>query len=154
MLTEDLIHYRRQVETELTGNILPFYLNHAVDPQYGGFYGYIAADLTVQPNAPKALIQNSRILWAFAHAYRVLSRPEYLALAERACHYLLDYFWDADNGGLYWLLDHQGRPVEPIKMGYGQTFGVYALSEYHLATGHQENLDKAIALFHLIERHL
>ena len=68
MLTEDLIRYRDQVEAELTGNILPFYLNHAVDPHDGGFYGYIAADLTVQPQAPKALIQNSLILWAFAHA--------------------------------------------------------------------------------------
>ncbi len=153
MTTDSLAQYRRQVETELTGNILPFYLNHAVDHEHGGFYGLIANDLAVQPEAPKGLIQNCRILWTFSQAYRLLKTPSYLVMADRAYHYLLDCFWDSNYGGLYWLLDYQGKPLDTTKMMYGQAFGIYGLAEYYHATGQRESLDRAIALVQLLDRH-
>jgi len=30
---------RQRVEQELLGNILPFWIKHAVDEEHGGFYG-------------------------------------------------------------------------------------------------------------------
>lgn len=146
--------YHQQVEAELTGNILPFYIQWAVDEKNGGFYGLIERDLTVPHDAPKGLIQNSRILWAFAHAYRRLPRPEYLQLADRAYRYLLEKFWDDEFGGLYWQVDAAGKPQDTTKMGYGQAFVIYALVEYFLATRNKASLNKARDLFRLIERHL
>lgn len=152
MTTDPLAQYRRQVETELTGNILPFYLNHAIDHEHGGFYGLIANDLAVQPEAPKGLIQNCRILWTFSQAYRLLKTPSYLGMADRAYHYLLDCFWDSNYGGLYWLLDYRGKPLDTTKMMYGQAFGIYGLAEYYRATGQRESLDRAITLVQLLDR--
>lgn len=152
-MKDKLQQYQTEVTQELTHNILPFYLNYVIDWEHGGFYGLITHNLTIQPEAPKALVQNSRILWAFAQAYRELGDPIYRDIADRAFHYLLDYFWDNQSGGLYWLLDYQGRPLEPIKMIYGQAFGIYGLSEYYLATGSEESLAKAIALYRLIEEY-
>lgn len=100
------------------------YLNHAIDEKNGGFYGFIAADLTIPPDAPKVLIQNSRLLWTFAHAYRRLDRPEYRRVADRAYDYLLTHFWDDKFGGLFWLLDVYGRPQDTTKWVYGQAFGI------------------------------
>ena len=154
MSIDALLDYRQQVQNELTDNILPFYINHAIDRQHGGFYGYISNNLTLRPDAPKALIQNSRILWTFSHAYRILGNPNYLKLADRAFQYLQDYFWDDEHSGLYWLLDYQGQPQDTTKMGYGLAFGIYGFSEYFLAGGNQASLDKAIALYQLIEQHL
>lgn len=153
MVRETLQDYRGQVQAELTGNILPFYLNHAVDVHHGGFHGFIAGDLHVPPGAPKGLIQHSRILWTFAQAHRRLNNPAYLALATRAYDYLVDYFWDQIDGGLYWRLEPSGRPQNPVKMVYGQAFGIYAFSEYYLATRNRASLDKAICLYRLVERH-
>ena len=64
-------NFRQRVETELRSNILPFWLKHAVDEQYGGFRGQMSNDLTIDPLAPKGLILNARILWTFSKAFSV-----------------------------------------------------------------------------------
>ena len=146
-------HYRAEVERELIDNILPFYVNYVVDEIHGGFYGYVANDRSVQPGAPKGLIQVTRILWTFAAASRIAGDPVYPAMAARAYDYLLAHFWDRAHGGLVWMVDPPGRPLQRFKMVYGQAFGIYAFSEHFLATGQPASLDRALALYHLLEQH-
>jgi cellobiose epimerase len=143
--------WRERVERELLGDILPFWLNHAVDHEFGGFRGQIANDLTIDPLAHKGLILNARILWTFAKAYKVYGDEVYLRTAQRAYEYLQRYFWDAEFGGVYWMVDHLGNPVETKKRIYGQAFTVYALAEYAAASAEKEPLQKAIALHRMIE---
>src|SRR5690606_37426918 len=57
------------------------------------------------------------------------------------------------HGGVYWMVDYQGKPVQTKKQIYAQAFALYAFAEYYLATHHQESLDEAVNLFTLIERH-
>jgi mannobiose 2-epimerase len=142
---------RQQVETELRTNILPFWLEHAIDDQYGGFRGQIPNDLTVDPFTHKGLILNARILWAFSKAFSVYGEEVYRQTARRAYDYLTEHFWDAEFNGVYWLVDYLGRPVEPKKRIYGQAFTVYSLAEYHRATGDQGALTRAMRLFEAIE---
>ncbi len=142
---------RERVERELLGDILPFWLNYAVDHKYGGFRGQIANDLTIDPLAHKGLILNARILWTFAKAYKVYGGDVYLRTAQRACDYLRRYFWDAEFGGVYWMVDHLGNPVDTKKRIYGQAFTVYALAEYAAANEQKEPLEMAIALHLKIE---
>ena len=146
-----LSQLRGDVEQELTGNILPFYLEHALDEQQGGFYGRIDNDNRIHHQAAKGLIQNSRYLWTFSRAFRQLQVHEYRILADRAYAYLRDHFWDQDAGGLFWLVDYQGRPLRSDKYIYGQSYGVYGLSEYYLATGDESSLHLATTLFQLLE---
>ena len=110
---------RRKVEAELVNGILPFWLNHTIDEQYGGFRGQIANDLTSDPQAPKGLILNARILWTFSKAFSVYRNPLYLAAARRAYDYISRFFWDRDFGGVYWMLDCEGRPLDTKKRIYG-----------------------------------
>ncbi|MGA2299975.1 MAG: AGE family epimerase/isomerase [Candidatus Acidiferrum sp.] len=142
---------RERVERELRGDILPFWLNYAVDREYGGFRGQIANDLTIDPLAHKGLILNARILWTFAKAYKVYGDDVYLRTARRAYEYLRRYFWDVEFGGVYWMVDHLGNPVETKKRIYGQAFTVYALAEYAAASAEKEPLEMAIALHRKIE---
>ena len=142
---------RERVERELLGDILPFWLNYAVDLEYGGFRGQIANDLTIDPLAHKGLILNARILWTFAKAYRVYRDDVYLRTARRAYEYLRRYFWDPEFGGVYWMVNHRGNPVETKKRIYGQAFTVYALAEYAAASAQKEPLEKAVVLHRMIE---
>jgi len=142
---------RERVEKELLGDILPFWLKYAVDEEYGGFRGQIANDLTIDPLAHKGLILNARILWTFAKAYKVYGGEVYLRTARRAFDYLRRYFWDENFGGVDWMLDHLGKPVETKKRIYGQAFTVYALAEYASASTEKGPLQKAIELYRLIE---
>ena len=142
---------RQRVETELRSNILPFWVQYAIDEQYGGFRGQIANDLTIDPLAPKGLILNARILWTFSKAFSVYGEEVYLRTARRAYDYIAQFFWDAEFNGVFWLLDYLGRPLESKKRIYGQAFTVYALTECHRATHDQESLRKAIRLYEALE---
>ncbi len=142
---------RQKVETELLSDILPFWINNTIDDQYGGFRGQIANDLTIDPHAPKGIILNTRILWSFARAFSVYRNPVYLATARRAYEYLTRYFLDAEFGGVYWILDFDGRPIDTKKRIYGQAFAVYALAEYSHASGNPDALAMALRLVEQIE---
>jgi len=141
-----------RIRTELVGNILPFWPRYALDRAGGGFFGEIGDDLTVRPKAPRASVVNTRILWTYATAARVIG-PEWNALAEWAYDYVANHFWDKDEGGLFWSVDYQGAPLDPRKQTYSQAFGIYALSEYYRLTGDPKALERAQRLYELIEEH-
>ena len=142
---------RRRVEQELCSNILPFWLKYAIDAEFGGFRGQITNDLVIDPLAPKGLILNARILWTFSKAYSVYGQDVYLEAARRAYDYIVEHFWDAEFGGVYWMLDHRGRPVDRKKRIYGQAFTIYALAEYHSATAEADSLERATRLYQIVE---
>jgi cellobiose epimerase len=146
-----LYDLRRKVEAELKSDILPFWLKHTIDDEYGGFRGQIANDLTIDPHAAKGLILNARILWTFSKAFATYRDPVYLATAQRAYEYLIHYFWDSEFGGLYWMVDYQGRPIDTKKRIYGQAFSIYALAEYYHALGDAEILARAMRIVEQIE---
>jgi mannobiose 2-epimerase len=146
-----MVNLRQQVETELRTNILPFWLEHAIDEQYDGFRGQIANDLTIDPFAHKGLILNARILWTFSKAFSVYGEEVYHQTARRAYDYIIEHFWDTEYDGFFWLVDYLGRPAESKKRIYGQAFVVYSLAEYYRATGDQGALTRALRLFEAIE---
>jgi len=142
---------RQKVEAELLSDILPFWLKYSIDDEFGGFRGQISNDLTIDPHAAKGLILNSRILWTFSKAFSVYHDPLYLAAARRAYEYLTRYFWDAEFGGVYWMLDYLGKPHDTKKRIYGQAFTVYSLAEYFHASGDADALEKALRMVRSIE---
>lgn len=142
-----------QVRQELQGNILPFWIDHTVDQQHGGFIGYIDQEMKPESNADKGLVLNARILWTYAAAYRVFPQEKYLQMAQRAYAYLMAHFLDREHGGFYWMVDYKGHPVQDKKQVYGQAFVIYALAEYHLARPNQEALDMAVDIYHLLEKY-
>ena len=139
-----------RIRRELTENILPFWMRHAVDRENGGFYGTISNDLAVGKQSPRAAVINTRILWTFSAACGLVDSA-YRETADWACKYVLDKFWDAEYGGVYWMVDHLGRPLSDRKQIYAQAFAIYALSEYFRATGNPESLERAKELYRLIE---
>jgi mannobiose 2-epimerase len=151
MQIDALCEMRDAIHGELFKNILPFWMKRTPDEKHGGFYGGISNDLIVDERAPKSLIVNARILWTFSAAQHFRPDPDYLKTARRAYDYLLHHFWDLLYGGAYWMLDHEGRPIDRKKKIYGQAFLVYAFAEYHRATGEPLAKEKAIQLFGLIE---
>jgi mannobiose 2-epimerase len=141
------------MEQDLRENVLPFWMRQVPDEAHGGFLGQVGDDLTVDPVGPKGGVLNARILWTFAAAFRRYREPAYLETADRALSYLLSHFWDETHGGIYWMLDHEGRPLADRKQTYAEAFAVYGLSEYHRATGSAEALDRAVELYRSIEEH-
>jgi mannobiose 2-epimerase len=148
-----LATWRRQIETELTGNILPFWIEHTVDVGHGGFVGALTNDLEIHNEAPRSSVICARILWTYAAAFRRFRRPTYLKMAARAYSYLTEVFWDDQHQGVYWQVNAEGHPINLRKHSYAQAFAIYGLAEYYLATGDEQSLARARQLFALFERH-
>lgn len=142
-----------QFRKELTDNILAYWIDKMQDCENGGFYGRIDGNENLQPKANKGAILNARILWTFSSAYRILKKPEYLEMANRAYQYMLSYFLDKEYGGIYWELDYTGKPVNTKKQIYAQGFALYGFSEYYRITQKKEVLNHAKEIFYLIEKY-
>ena len=143
---------KQEAESMVKEHILPFWMN-MLDEQNGGFYGEADFYGKINKTADKGCILNSRILWTFSSAYRVFKDHSYLEYAAHAKEFLFNMFLDKDYGGLYWLVDHTGKPVNTRKQFYNLAFGIYALSEYYLASGDESSLKLAMDLFDLLEKH-
>lgn len=140
------------VEHELLTNILPFWLRYGIDAEFGGFRGRVSNDLKIDPRADKGLILNARILWTFSRVCDVYRKEEFRGAARRAYEYVLRHFHDDLHGGFYWMVDYHGAATDTRKRIYGQAFAIYALTEYHRATGEQRALDLAIETHRAIEK--
>jgi mannobiose 2-epimerase len=150
---KQLKHLYKELEWEIHENILPFWMNQAVDLENGGFFGRITYYGTAVKNSPKGSVLNARILWAFSAAYNLTGRPEYLVSARRAYGYFSNCFIDKQNGGVVWSVSTEGETENSRKQVYAQAFAIYALSEFHLADGNKEAILQAIDIYNLIEKY-
>lgn len=144
---------RHQIKQELIQNILPFWMNHTVDRENGGFYGALTNDLVIHNEIPRSATLCARILWVYSTAYRRFGLPEYLSMARWAYDYLTRVFWDHEEGGVYWEVDYKGHAVSARKHHYAQAFAIYGLTEYFHATQEPTSLMLARDLFHFLEKH-
>jgi len=143
---------KQEAERMVRENILPFWQG-IVDKENGGFYGEADFYGRVNKDADKGCILNSRILWTFSAAYRIFADEAYSTCAAHARDFLSSAFLDKEYGGLYWLVDKKGSPLNTRKQFYNIAFGIYALSEHYLACGDRSSLELALSLFSLMEKY-
>ncbi len=141
-----------EIEQELR-DIAAWWSANSIDREQGGFHGEIDADNNPVPGAGKGIVLNARILWFFSAATAHLRDPALRRLADRALDYLERHFIDPGHGGVYWELDAEGRALDTKKQGYAQAFAIYALCARYRATGRAASIERAHAIFALIEAH-
>ena len=150
----ELRRLRAELERELTGRILPYWMTRAADERNGGYVGLITADDDARhEDAPKGAIVHARIVWTFAAASRVLGDCAYRQAADRAVAFFRARFLDRAYGGVYWMVNADGTVRDARKHVYAQAFAIYALSEHYRATGDEASLEQARDIFRLVERH-
>ncbi|WP_337912750.1 AGE family epimerase/isomerase [Cohnella zeiphila] len=147
--------WQEKLTNELQDNILGYWQKNTVDDIYFGFVGEVRGNGEKVAEADKGLVLHARILWTFASAYRWRRDEVYLQLARRAYETLNARFRDPEHGGLYWMIDVQGRPVQAKKQVYGQAFVIYALAEFARAS--EADAADALAwaedIYRLLEKH-
>ena len=142
----DLAKYQQELNQELD-NILSFWKNFTIDEVNGGFVGKIDHNNHIDEIAPKGSVLNARILWTFSASYNLKKEPGCLLLADRAFEYIKDHFIDQEFGGVYWMLDAKGKPLDTKKQVYAVAFTIYALSEYFIASKVEQSKNLAISLY-------
>jgi cellobiose epimerase len=146
-------HYLHQeLKAELEA-ILNYWTLYSPNPDTGGFYGKIDNDNIPDAAAPTGLVMCSRILWAFSAGAAMSENRQHREIADRAFHYILDYFIDKEEGGAFWSLLPDGQPSDTKKQLYGQAFCLYGLAEYYRLSGDKKALQTAAGLYKQMELH-
>ena len=140
----------QEIKKELIEHIIPFWRNLR-DDQWGGYYGFVGHDLTLDKKADKGCILNSRITWFFSNAYTLLKDPALLDEAKHGYEFMRDFCIDRVNGGIFWSMTYDGSPSDTTKHTYNQAFCIYALASYYEASKDAEALKLAYQLFDIIE---
>lgn len=151
-ITEKLKQYQSEMEAELKA-ILAYWMHFAPDEMNRGFYGKIDNNNNVFPHSPKGSVLNARILWSFSAAYNLTREPKYLAVAQNAYDYIVEYFIDKEYGGVFWTVDYIGVPADTKKQVYAIAFFIYACSEYYKSCQLEEVKQAAIHLYQQMERY-
>jgi mannose/cellobiose epimerase-like protein (N-acyl-D-glucosamine 2-epimerase family) len=139
----------------LNGTLLPFWLDRCRDPEGGGFLTYFDRDGRRTGETDKTFLMQIRTLYTLASAHRAgYGGGRCAELAREGADFILDHYWDDTHGGWIWIADRYGRPVSQAKIGYGQCFGVYAFSEYFLASGDPRGREAALRTYETIQAHM
>ncbi len=147
---EDMEGFVNEIRNHLETRLIPFW-ERLKDEEHGGYYGYVDYDLNIRKDYEKGCILNSRILWFFSNAYRLLGGEHLKEDAAWAYRFLRDYCLDREFGGVYWSVTCDGRMKDDTKHTYNQAFAIYALASYYDAVKDEEALELAKKLQRLIE---
>ncbi len=152
-MTGKLKQLKKEFENELTDIILNYWATNVYDPKRRTFYGEIDFYENKNPEAALSAVLVSRIMWTFSAASHWYPAAVYKKMADEAYRILNETFWDEENGGIYWSVETDGKPVDKKKQFYAEAFFIYALAEYHLAFDDDSALKRAINVFDLMEKH-
>jgi mannose 2-epimerase len=141
-----------EVQDHLRDELLPFWLTHGVDKEYGGFLTYFDKNGKATGETMKTLVCQTRMIFTYASAHRAgFGEGKFLQMARDGVNFLLDHFWDDDHFGWMWTAEQDGRPINKSKIMYGQSFGIYSLSEYTMASGDYRGMEWAVKTYEVIE---
>ena len=126
-----------QLRDLLLNNHLPFWRKVAGKPGIEGFDFNYGTDGAWLGPARRVIVGQARTLWLFARLLRSpFAASGDAAIASHGYAYLTRRFWDTEHGGFFWELNWRDHaPTKPHKDLYGQSFALFALSEYARATG-------------------
>ncbi len=142
------------VQNHLFDGIIPFWSARALDTQYGGFLTNFDALGEVLPCPEKYVNTQCRLIWWFSTLHRRFPQMEEAAeMAGHGVEFLLKNFWDEKYGGFYWKVKRDGSELDAAKIVYGESFCIYALSEYYRATRDTRALEYASLTFDLLQKY-
>jgi cellobiose epimerase len=137
----------------LQHNVLPFWIDHAVDKEHGGLLGRLDREGHPIPPGDKSVVLISRSLWSFSEAYRRYPDPAYQKMAAECLKFLRDKMWDKQHGGYYFMVSREGRVLDATKQLNPMSYVMEGLAEYALAFHDPQVAREALDLFEVIDEH-
>jgi len=139
----DLARLRDFYLDRLLGDIVPWWMEHAIDREHGGMCTFIEDDGTVV-STDKYMWSQLRALYTWSLLYnRIDPRPEWLEVARGIFDFVAAHGRNADGDWNYWLTA-EGDVVEGPTSIYSDGFAIMGMTEFARATGDQRAIDIAL----------
>ena len=154
MNRDEVIKIKEEAHNHLVNELLPFWTSRMVDEKNGGFLTHFDKEGRDTGEDEKSLIAQTRCLYTLASAHRAgYGDGKLAAMARHGADFLINKMWDRTNEGFYWMMDRKGNVKIDKKIIYGQSFAIYSLSEYTMATGDKRGIEYAEKVFDLIQKY-
>ena len=141
------------LKRHLLEDIVPFWVKHGVDWEYGGIYNFIADDGTVV-KTDKPVTGNARALWTLSALYNRVQRDErWLEAADLTFAFLKNFGRD-ENGLWNYVVDRKGNTILGEQSIITDAFAIYGLVEYYRLSGNDEALSIAEQTYNISMKRL
>jgi len=143
-----LENLRRTYRDGLLRDVLPFWIDHGVDRDQGGFFTCLDRDGSVI-DTDKSVWAQGRFSWLLGELYNTVDHSDqWLDLAEHGIEFLEKFGFDrSGDGRMFFHLARDGQPVRKRRYNFSESFAAIAYGEFAQATGSDEFRTKAIKLF-------
>ena len=152
-IKEYIKQWAESYKTDLTENIMPFWMEHGWDKVNGGVYTCLDRDGSLIDTTKSVWFQG-RFAFICAYAYNnVEKNPLWLEAAKSTLDFIENHCFDG-NGRMYFSVTAEGKPLRMRRYVFSETFAAIAMSEYALATGEQKYAERAFQIFKDTQRFL
>lgn len=126
-----------QYRTALFDNVIPFWLNHSVDKEMGGYFTCLDREGKVF-DTDKFVWLQGREVWMFSSlCNKVEKRTEWLEMALHGAAFLMEHGRDPE-GNWYFSLNRKGEPLVEAYNIFSDCFATMAFGQLSIATGNAE----------------
>lgn len=142
----ELAKYAGQYKAELLDSVVPFWMNHSKDSEFGGYFTCLDRYGKVF-DTDKFMWLQGREVWLFSMLFnKVEKRQEWLDMALHGAEFMKKYGMDA-QGNWYFSLTREGKPlIQPYNI-FSDCFAAMAFSELYKATGDESHKKLALDTF-------
>jgi N-acylglucosamine 2-epimerase len=147
----ELAKYAGLYRDELLGSVIPFWMNHSLDSDSGGYFTCLDRRGGVY-DTDKFMWLQGREVWLFAMLYNKVDRKaEWLDMALHGARFMEKFGRDS-GGNWYFSLTRDGKPlVQPYNI-FSDCFAAMAFSELYKAAGDEEHRQIALTTFNNIQK--
>lgn len=130
-------NYKDLYQKELLNNVIPFWEQHSIDSENGGYFTCLDGKGKVF-DRDKFIWLQGRQAWMFAMLYNsVEQNPKWLKISKNGIDFLKDHARNAE-GDFYFSTTDDGKPLVKAYNIFSDCFAAMAFSQYAKASGDQE----------------
>ena len=149
---------KEEITNVLQGDVVNLWYPLVIDTEYGGFLSDF--DYKWDPDGPqdKMIVSQARHVWTLSKLAQWYPDESYAEYATHGVKFLKNVMWDQEFGGFHSLVKQDGQSVSNVQWGghktaYGNSFGIYGLAAYVMATKDTEALEFAKQAFRWLDAH-
>jgi N-acylglucosamine 2-epimerase len=150
-MTQNFLELSQLYRDSLLNNIIPFWMQHSIDHQNGGYFTCLDRQGQVYDTDKFIWLQNRQV-WMFSTFYNQIEKnSEWLQVAAHGAEFLAEHGRDA-HGDWYFSLDRSGQPlIQPYNI-FSDCFAAMAFSQYAAASGQESAKEIALQAYQNVLR--
>ncbi|MBQ3597434.1 MAG: AGE family epimerase/isomerase [Clostridia bacterium] len=133
----NLEKYQKKFNDELFNNVIPFWINNAIDHEHGGIYNSLDRYGKIY-STDKSVWMQGRCAYMFSYLYNNLKKEQkYLEIAKSCLDFLEQHCIDSDKR-MFFSVTAEGKPLRKRRYWFSESFYIIACAEYYKATKDQK----------------